>query len=174
MMVTGISFWQIILIIMSLEVILCEVQCYINVYYYFLLLSNLQFPCQSVTHVWTFLYTTQSRSFLSQKKIKSSLHYNILWQKTLSWDNWLCWRITNVAAPPRSSNPHQCRLPYDKSALFRNIALQNGLIVTQRACSEFEKVIFWERNATQKQNPSRQWLQFSGTLCMIKMLMVKC
>lgn len=36
---------------MSLEVIVCEVQCYINVYYYFLLQSNLQFPCQPVTHV---------------------------------------------------------------------------------------------------------------------------
>lgn len=123
MMVTGISFWQVIIIIMSLEVIMCDVQCHINVYYYFLLLSNLQFPCQSVTHVWTFLYTNQSRPYLSQKKIKSSLHYNILWQKTLSWHNWLCWRITNVAAPPRSSNPHQCQLPYDKSALFISTAI---------------------------------------------------
>ena len=53
------------------------------------------------------------------------------------------------------------------------LLLQNGLIVTQRGCSEFEKAIFWERNATQKQNPSWQWSQFSGTLWMIKMLMVR-
>lgn len=126
MMGTAIYFWQIILIIMSLEVIVCEVQCYINVYYFFLLPSNLQFPCQTVTHVWTSVYTSQSRSFLSQEKkkiIQFSLLYNILWQKTLSWNNWLCWRITNVAAPPRSSNPQQCGLPNDKTALFRNIAI---------------------------------------------------
>lgn len=158
MMVTGISFWQIILIMMSLQVIMCEVRCYINVYYYFLLLSNLQFPCQSVTHVWTFLYTSQSRSFLSQKKkIKSSLHYNILWQKTLSWDNWLCWRITNVAAPPRSSTLTNVSYPMIRVLCSEILLLRNGLIVTQRGCSEFVKAIFRKRNAIQKQNPSWQW-----------------
>lgn len=107
---------------MSLEVIVCEVQCYINVYYFFyyrVIYNSLvsQWP------MYEHLYTSQSRSFLSQGKIQFSLLYNILWQKTLSWKNWLCWRITNVAAPPRSSNPQQCGLPNDKSALFRNIAI---------------------------------------------------
>lgn len=35
----------------------------------FLLLSNLQFLCQSVTHVWMFVYTSQRRPFLSQRVV---------------------------------------------------------------------------------------------------------
>lgn len=157
-MVTGISFWQITLIIMSLEVIMCEVQRYINVYYYFLLLSNLQFPCQSVTHVWTFLYTSQSRSFLSQEK-KSSPHCITLFSDKRHYHE-----IIDCAGELQMLQHHQGHLtltnvgyPMIRVLCSEILLLQNDLIVTQRGCSEFEKAIFWERNATQKQNPSWQW-----------------
>ena len=90
------------------------------IFYYWVIYNSLVSQWPMYEH---FCIPVKADLFFHRKKIKSSLHYNIHWQKTLSWDNWLCWRITNVAAPPRSSNPHQCLLLCDESALFRNIAI---------------------------------------------------
>lgn len=90
------------------------------IFYYWVIYNSLVSQWPKYEH---FCIPIKADLIFHRKKIKSSLHYNILWQKTLSWDNWLCLRITNVAAPPRSSNPHQCQLPYDKSALFISTAI---------------------------------------------------
>lgn len=146
MMVTAIYFWQIILIIMSLEVVVCEVQCYINVYYYFLLPSNLQFPCQSVTHVWTFLYTSQSRFFFHRKK-KSSPHCLTIFSDKRHYRE-----IIDCAGELQMLQQHQGHLTLSNvgysviRVLCSEILLfQNGLTAAQRGCSEFEKAVFWEK-----------------------------
>lgn len=146
MMGTAIYFWQIILIIMSLEVIVCEVQCYINVYCYFLLLSNLQFPCQSVTHVWTSLYTSQSRSFLSQEKKSSPRCLRIF------SDNRHYHEIIDCAVELQMLQHHQGHLTLSnvgystiRVLCSEILLLQNGFIVAQRGCSEFEKAVFGEK-----------------------------
>lgn len=90
------------------------------IFYYRVIYNSLVSQWPMYEH---FCIPVKADLFFHRKKIKASLPYNILWQKTLSWNNWLCWRITNVAAPPRSSNPQQCGLPNDKSALFRNTAI---------------------------------------------------
>lgn len=149
-------FWQMMCLIMKLEVVMCEVQCYINVYYYFYcwVIYN------SFVSQWPmyecFCVPVKADLFFQRKKKKFSLHYSILWQKALSWDNWLCWRITNVAAPPRSSNPHQCQLPNEKSALFRNRTIAKWLNRNTKRMFKVWKGIFWEMLPTSKKT-SLQW-----------------
>lgn len=120
----------------------------------FLLLSNLQFLCQSVTHVWMFLCPSQSSSFLSQKK-KSSSHCITVFSDKKHYHE-----IIDCAGELQMLQHHQGHLtlsnvsyPMRRVLCSEIVLLQNGLTGTQRGCSKFEKTIFWEMLPTSKKHP---------------------
>lgn len=133
--VTRKSFWRILLSIISLEVIMCQVQGYINIYcrvvgffvcFFFLLLS---IPCYSVTRVWMFLYTSQCMSPLSQEKRKYLVLIVLQCSLTKKHSHEIidCAGELQMLRHYQGHLTHQCQLPCNRSVLFRNGAIAKWL-----------------------------------------------